>query len=156
MRPNAMILVFLMLTLKPAFSLSSLLSWRDSLVPLHFLSLEWYLMHIWGYWYFSWQSWFQLVIHLAWHFAWCIQHISKWAVWQYTALLYSFPNFESVCCSISGSNCCFLTCIQVSQETGKVVWYSHLFKNFPQFVVIHTIRGFSIANEAEADQTIQS
>ena len=40
---------------------------------------------------------------------------------------------------MSGSNCCFLTCIHVSQEIGKVVWYSHLFKNFPQFVVIHTI-----------------
>ena len=48
-----------------------------------------------------------------------------------------------------GSNCCFLTCIQVSQEAGKVVWYSHLLKNFPQFVVIHTIKGFSIVNEAE-------
>ena len=44
---------------------------------------------------------------------------------------------------------CFLTCIQVSQEAGKVVWYSHLFKNFPQFVVIHTVKGFSVVNEAE-------
>ena len=49
------------------------------------------------------------------------------------------------------SNCCFLTCIQVSQEIGKVVWYSHLFKNFPQSVVIHTVKGFSIVNEAEVD-----
>ena len=52
---------------------------------------------------------------------------------------------------MSGSNCCFLTCIQVSQETGKVIWYSHLLKNFPQFVVIHTIKGFSIINEAKVD-----
>ena len=52
---------------------------------------------------------------------------------------------------MSGSNCCFLTCIQISQEVGKVVWYSHLFQNFPQFVVIHTVRGFSIVNEAEVD-----
>ena len=52
---------------------------------------------------------------------------------------------------MSTSNCCFLSRIQVSQETGKVVWYSHLFKNFPQFVVIHTIKDFSIANEAEVD-----
>ena len=44
--------------------------------------------------------------------------------------------------SISGSNCCFLTYIQISQETGNVVWYSHLFKNFLQFVVIHTVKGF--------------
>ena len=42
--------------------------------------------------------------------------------------MYSFSNFEPVCCSMSGSNCCCLTCIQVSKEAGKVVWYSHLFK----------------------------
>ena len=50
---------------------------------------------------------------------------------------------------MSDSNCWFLTCIQVSWEAGKVVWYSHLFKNFPQFVVTHTVKGFSIINEAE-------
>ena len=61
----------------------------------------------------------------------------------------SFPNFEPVHCSMSGSNCCFLTCMQVSQETGQVVWYYHLFKKFPQFVVIHTVKGYSIVNEAE-------
>ena len=48
-----------------------------------------------------------------------------------------------------GSNCCFLICIQVSQEAGKVVWYSHLFKNVTQFVVIHIVKGFSIVSEAE-------
>jgi len=47
------------------------------------------------------------------------------------------------------SNCCFLTCIQVSQEAGQVVWYSHLLKNFPQFVVIHTVKDFSVVNKAE-------
>ena len=47
--------------------------------------------------------------------------------------------------------CCFFSCIEVSQETGKVVWYSHLFQNFPQFVVIHTVKGFTIVNEAEVD-----
>ena len=50
-----------------------------------------------------------------------------------------------------GSNCYFLTCIKISQETGKVVWYSHLFKSFPQFIVIHTVKGFGIVNEAEVD-----
>ena len=50
-----------------------------------------------------------------------------------------------------GSNCCFLTCIQVPQEAGKVVWYSHLLNNFPQFIVIHTVKGFSVLNEAELD-----
>ena len=48
---------------------------------------------------------------------------------------------------MSGSNCCFLACIQVSREAGKVVWYSHLFKNFPKFVVIHTVKGFGIVNK---------
>ena len=68
-----------------------------------------------------------------------------------TALMYSFLKFKSFHCSRSGSNCCFLTCIQISQEAGQVVWYSHLLKNFPQFVVIHTVKGFSVVNEAEAD-----
>ena len=52
---------------------------------------------------------------------------------------------------MSGSNCCFLTCMQVSQEAGQVVWYSHLFQNFPQFVVMHTVKGFSVVSEAEVD-----
>ena len=51
-----------------------------------------------------------------------------------------FLSFDAVCCSISGSNCCFLTCIQVSQEVDKVIWYFHTFKNFPQFIVIHTVK----------------
>ena len=52
---------------------------------------------------------------------------------------------------MSSSNCCFLTCIDVSQEAGKVVWHSNLFKNFPQFIVIHTVKGFGVVNEAELD-----
>ena len=52
---------------------------------------------------------------------------------------------------MSSSNCCFLTCTQVSQEAGQVVWYSHLFQNFPQFIVIYTVRGFGIVNKAEID-----
>ena len=56
---------------------------------------------------------------------------------------------------MSGSNCSFLTCIQVSQEAGKVVLYSHLFKNFPQFVVIHAVKGFSIVIEAEVDVSLE-
>ena len=63
--------------------------------------------------------------------------------------MYSFPNLEPVCCSMSVSNCCFLTCIEISQEAGNMVWYSHLFKNFPQFVVIHTVKGFDIVNKAD-------
>ena len=56
---------------------------------------------------------------------------------------------------MSGSNCCLLTCVQVSQEAGEVVWYSHLFKNFPQFVVIHTVKGFGIVTEAEVDVLLE-
>ena len=52
---------------------------------------------------------------------------------------------------MSSSNCWLLTCIQISQEAGKVVWYSHLLKNFPQFVVIYTVKGFGVINKAEVD-----
>jgi len=53
------------------------------------------------------------------------------------------------------SNCCFLTCIQISQEAVQVVWYSHLFQNFPQFIVIHTIRGFGIVNKPEIGVSLE-
>ena len=69
--------------------------------------------------------------------------------------MYSFPNVESIHFSMSGSNFCFLTCIQISQEAGKVAWYLHLFKNFPQFVVIHTVKGFGIVNKAEIDAFLE-
>ena len=65
--------------------------------------------------------------------------------------MYLFPYLKPVCCSMSSSNCCFLTCIQISQEAGQVVWYSHLFQNFPQFVVVHSVKGFSIVNKSEVD-----
>ena len=52
-----------------------------------------------------------------------------------------------MCCS----NYCFVACIQISQEAGQVVWYYHLFQNFPQFIVIHTVKGFGIVNKAEID-----
>ena len=57
---------------------------------------------------------------------------------------------------MSSSNCCFLTCIEISQETDQVAWYSHLLKNFPQFVVIHTVKGFGIVNKAEVDVFLES
>ena len=80
-------------------------NWRGSLVPLHFLPWGWCHLHIWGYWYFSHQSWVQLVLHPA--------------GWQCTTLMYSFPNLEPVSFSMSDSNCFFLICIQVPQEAGK-------------------------------------
>ena len=63
--------------------------------------------------------------------------------------MYSFPYLEPVCSSMSSSNCCFLTCTQVSQKAGQVVWHAHLLKNFPQFIVIHTVKGFGIVNKAD-------
>ena len=65
--------------------------------------------------------------------------------------MYSFPSFEPVSCSMFDSNCCFLTCIQVPQEAGEMAWYSHLFKNFPQIVVIHTVKGCSTVDETVVD-----
>ena len=55
---------------------------------------------------------------------------------------------EPVCCSMSGSSCYFLTCRYIFQEAGQVVWYSHLFQTFPQFFVIHTVKGFGVVNKA--------
>jgi len=49
------------------------------------------------------------------------------------------------------SNSCFLSCIQISQEADQLVWYAYLFQNFPQFVVIHTVKGFGIVNKAATD-----
>ena len=65
--------------------------------------------------------------------------------------MYSFSYLEQACCSMSHSSCCFLTCIQISQEAGQLVWYSHLSQNFPQFIVIHTVKRFGIVNKPEID-----
>ena len=66
-------------------------------------------------------------------------------------MTYAFPNLEPVHHSMAGSNCSFLTSIQVSHEAGKVVWYSHLLKNFLQFVVIHIVKLFGVVKKAEID-----
>ena len=65
--------------------------------------------------------------------------------------MYSFPNLEPVCYSMSSSNNCFLTSMQISEEACHVAWYSNLFKNFPQFIVIHTVKDFGIVNKAKVD-----
>ena len=56
---------------------------------------------------------------------------------------------------MSSSNCCFLFCLQISQEAGQVVWHSHLFKNFPQFFVIHIVKDFGLVNKAEVDAFLE-
>ena len=76
MGPDTMILVFWMLSFKPTFSLSSFTSSRASLVFLHFLPLVQCYLCIWGYWYFSRQSWFQLEFHPVQRFSWCTLHIN--------------------------------------------------------------------------------
>ena len=106
--------------------------------------------HDWGYWYL-------LAILIpacaSPSLAFCMMYSASKLnqPWQYTALTYSFPDLEPVCCSMSSSNCCSLTCIQISQEAGKVVWYSYLFQNFPQFILIHTVKGLGVVSETEVD-----
>ena len=67
----------------------------------------------------------------------------------------SFPNVEPDCFFMYGSNCCFLRCIQISQKADKVVWYSHLLNNFPQFFVIHTVKDFGIVNKVDIDVLLE-
>ena len=69
--------------------------------------------------------------------------------------MYSFSYLEPVCCSMSSSNCYFLTWIKISHEAGKVVSYSHLLNNFPHFIVIHTVKGFGVLNKAEVDVSLE-
>ena len=111
------------------------------------MPIEWYYLHIWGCLNFSWQSWVQLVSFPAQHFSWCTLHMLN----KQGENIHTFPNFESVHHSMSSSNCCFLTCTQVSQEARQVVWYSHHVQNFPQLIVIHTVKGFDLVNKAEID-----
>ena len=87
----------------------------------------------------------------AWHFTWYTLHTRYVSRVTIDRLVCSFSNLETVDCSMFGSNCCFLTHLQVSQETGKMVWYYHLCTNFSLFVVIHRVKCFSIVNEAEVD-----
>ena len=69
--------------------------------------------------------------------------------------MYSFLDLEPVCWSMFSSNCCFLTFIKISQEAGQGVWYSHLFQNFPQSVMIHIVKGFGIVIKAEVDVLLE-
>ena len=128
----------------------SLLS-RGPLVPLLFMPVEWHHLHL-----------RLLIFLLAILIPACVSSSLAFLMMYYSCKLNKlgdniqlwctpFPvwNQSIVPCSMSASNCCFLTCIQISQEAGQVVWYSHLFKNFPWFVVIHTVKGFSIVNKAE-------
>ena len=76
MGPDTMILVFWMLNFKPTFSLSSFTFIKRLFSSSLLSTTGWYHLHIWCYWYFSQQSWFQFVLHPAQHFTWCTLHIS--------------------------------------------------------------------------------
>ena len=81
------------------------------------------------------------MLHPVQHFSWCILHTSRVTIYSLDILL---SLFGTSLFSMSSSNCCSLTFIQISQEAGQVVWYSLLFQNIPQFLVIHTVKGFVI------------
>ena len=143
------VLIFWILIFKPVFSLSSFSFIKRFFISSSLLSLKWYIYksEVVAISLSNLDSSLWVIPPGISHDVLCIE--VKSAGWQYTALTYSFSYYlEPVCCSMSSSNCCFLTCIQVSQEAGQVVWYSYLFQNFPQFIVIHTVKGFGIVNKS--------
>ena len=148
MEPDAMIFAFSMLSLRQLFHCLPWPSSRGCLVPLCFLSLEWYHLNIWGYWYFTWHFdsslWFIQPGIL--HGVLCIEVNEQGDYTQPWHSPFSILNQSSVPYSVLTL---FLILIQVSHETGKVVWCSHLFENFPLCSDPH--KGFSIVNEAEVD-----
>ena len=133
MEPDAMILVFLTLSFKPAFSLSSF-TFIKRLFNFSLLSAIRVVSSMD----------LRLLIFLpailipacalsspAFRVIYSAYKISRVTIYSWHT---PFPIYlEPVCCSMSSSNCCFLTCIQISQEACQVVWYSHVLKNFPQF-----------------------
>ena len=151
MGPDALILIFWMLSFKSAFSLS-FFTFNKRLYSFSSLSAIRVVSSV----YLRLLIFFLAILILA-----CASSSPSFGM-MYSAYKLNkpgdniqpclfFPSLEAVHCSMSGSNCCFLTYIQISQETDKVVWYSHLFKNFPHCVVIHTVKGFGIVNEVEVD-----
>ena len=138
-----MIFIFLMLSIKPAFSLSSFtfikrLFSSSLLSVIKVVSCAYLRLVI-----------FLLAVlipacdssSLAFHMMYSAYMLNKQSNNYSLDVLLS--QLKQVHCSMSGSNCCFLICIQISQEAGKVAWYSHLLKNCPQFVVIHTVKALA-------------
>ena len=141
MGPDAMILVFWMLSFKPTFSLSSF-TFIKRLFSSSLLSATRVVSSA----YLRWLIFLLEILILA-HASTSPVFLMTYFAFKlnklYTDLINSFPYLEPVCGSMSSSNCCFLTCIQDSQEAGQVVWYSRTFQNFPQFVVIHTVKALA-------------
>ena len=152
MELDATIFVFLMLSFRPTFSLSSL-----TLIKMFFSSSSLSAIRVVSTAYLRLLIFLPAILIQACDLsslAFCMMYyahklnkqsdnIQSWRT--------PLANLEQVCCSMSGSSCCFLTCIQISQEAGQVLWYPHLLKNFPQFAVVHTVKGFAIVNKAEVD-----
>ena len=147
---------FLILNFKPAFSLSSFTLIKRLFSSSSSSAIRVVSSTIWGFQYFSLQSWFQLVLHvvcsLAFHMIYSAYKLNKLGdntqPWCTISQFWTSPLFHV-------QFYCFLTCIQVSQETDKIAWYFYLSKSFPQFVMIHTVKGFSIVNEAEIGVFLQ-
>ena len=126
---------------------------RGSLVPLHFLPLKWYHLLsevddisscnlnsvLWVI-----QPAFPMM-HSAYNLNKQGDNIQPWSIPFPILNKPAIPSFHVLL------YCCFLTCMQISQEAAKLVWYSHFFKNIPQVVVIHTVKGFSRVDEAKVD-----
>ena len=117
---------------------------------LHFVPLEWYHLHIWGCWYFSTQSWFQLLIHPAQHFTRYTLHINWRSRMKTCSLVVLLSQFWT------SHSCPVLTVTfwpSYRFLRGHLRWYGtpNLFKNFSQFVVIHIVKGFNMVNQAEVD-----
>ena len=147
MGPDAMIFVFWMLSFRPTFSLSSYtfikrLFSSSSLSTIRLVSSAYLRFLI-----------FLPATLIPAYASSSPAFLMMYSVYKLnnTALTYSFSYLEPVCCSVSSSNFYFLTCIQISQKASQVVWYSHLFQNFPQFVVIHTVNCFVLVNKTEID-----
>ena len=124
MGPDAMIIVFRGLGFKPAFSLSSFTFIKRLFSSACFLPQWWCHLHISGDWYFSQQSWFQLVLHPAWYFTWCILHmsqISRVTIYSLDVLLSQFWTSQLLHVQFQ----LLVLDAQVFQESGKAVWYSH-------------------------------
>ena len=152
MGPDAMIFVFWMLSFKPDFSLSSFtfikrlfsssLLFARRVVSSAFLRLLIFFLSVLTPACASSSPTFHLM-YSAYELNKQGDNIQPWRT--------PFPIWNQSVCSMSGSNCCLLTYIQVSQEAGKVVWYSHLFQNFPQFVMIHTVKVSGVVSKAGVD-----
>ena len=150
MGPDAMILVFWMLSFKPTFSLSSftfskLFSSVLSSIRVVSSAYLWLLIFLPAILIPACASSSPafLLMYSAYKLSKQGDNIQPW----HTPSLICNQSVDSM----SNSNYCFLTCIQISQEARQVVWYSHLLKNFPQLVMIHIVKGFGIVNKTEVD-----